>query len=151
AEASVTGGELMIGYEFSSRWSVNGEVEYVFNRNITDNYALPFTPSTVVTTDVKYSGNGRKRGLISNYEIKIENRLVMDQTSVARNEVATPGAALWNISAYAHWHVGGRMFITLLQVDNVFNTSFMNHLSFYRKLNAPEPGRNIQLIVKIPF
>ena len=151
AEALVTGGELMIGYEISDRWSVNGEVEYVFNRNITDNYALPFTPSTVVTTDIKYSGNGRKRGLISNYEIKIENRLVMDQTSVARNEVATPGAALWNISAYAHWHVGGRMFITLLQVDNVFNTSFMNHLSFYRKLNAPEPGRNIQLIVKIPF
>lgn len=151
AEALVTGGELMIGYEFSSRWSVNGEVEYVFNRNITDNYALPFTPSTVVTTDVKYSGNGRKRGLISNYEIKLENRLVMDQTSVARNEVATPGAALWNISAYAHWHISDKMFITLLQVDNVFNTSFMNHLSFYRKLNAPEPGRNIQLIVKIPF
>ncbi len=105
----------------------------------------------MVTTDITYSGNGRDGSIISNYEIKLENRLVMDQTSVARNEAATPGATLWNISAYAHWQVGDKMFITLLQVDNVFNTSFMNHLSFYRKLNAPEPGRNIQLIVKIPF
>ena len=151
AEALVAGGELMIGYEISSRWSVNGDAEYVFNKNLTDNYALPFTPPTVVTTDITYSGNGRDGSIISNYEIKLENRLVMDQTSVARNEAATPGATLWNISAYAHWQVGDKMFITLLQVDNVFNTSFMNHLSFYRKLNAPEPGRNIQLIVKIPF
>ena len=151
AEALVAGGELMVGYEINRRWSVNGDVEYVFNRNLTDNYALPFTPPAVVTTDITYTGNSRDSNLISNYEFKLENRLVMDQASVARNEVATPGAALWNISAYAHWHVGGRMFITLLQVDNVFNTSFMNHLSFYRKLNAPEPGRNIQLIVKIPF
>lgn len=150
AEALVAGGELMMGYKINSMWSVNMDVEYVFNRNITDNYALPFTPPTVVTTDITYSGNSMK-SLISNYEIKLENRLVMDQTSVARNEAATPGAALWNISAYVHWHIRGKMFITLLQVDNIFNTSFMNHLSFYRKLNAPEPGRNIQLIVKIPF
>ena len=81
----------------------------------------------------------------------LENRWVMNQNSVARNETATPGSSLWNISAYAHWYVGDKMFITLLQVDNLFNTSFMNHLSFYRMLNAPEPGRNIQLIVKIPF
>jgi iron complex outermembrane receptor protein len=150
-EAVMAGGELMAGYEISNSWSVNSDFEYVFNRNISDNYALPFTPPAVVTNDITYSGNGKNNSLISNYEIKLENRWVMNQTSVARNEVATPGASLWNLSAYVHWHVGGKMFITLLQVDNIFNTSFMNHLSFYRKLNAPEPSRNIQLIVKIPF
>src|SRR5690554_366494 len=151
SEAIVAGGELMAGYNISNRLSVNGDVEYVFNRNIADNYALPFTPPTVVTTDITYSVRGRERSLVSEYEIKLENRWVMNQNSVARNEAATPGSSLWNISAYAHWYVGNKMFITLLQVDNLFNTSFMNHLSFYRTLNAPEPGRNIQLIVKIPF
>ena len=151
SEAIVAGGELMAGYNISNRLSVNGDVEYVFNRNIADNYALPFTPPTVVTTDITYSVRGRERSLVSEYEIKLENRWVMNQNSVARNETATPGSSLWNISAYAHWYVGDKMFITLLQVDNLFNTSFMNHLSFYRMLNAPEPGRNIQLIVKIPF
>ena len=150
-EAVMAGGEFTAGYKISYNWSVNGDFEYVFNRNITDNYALPFTPPTVVTTDITYSVRGRERSLVSEYEIKLENRWVMNQNSVARNETATPGSSLWNISAYAHWYVGDKMFITLLQVDNLFNTSFMNHLSFYRMLNAPEPGRNIQLIVKIPF
>lgn len=175
AEAFMAGGELMVGYNLSREWTINGDVEYVFNRNLTDNYALPFTPPAVVSWDVTYSGRGVARGggvgdsngqangaklqksrgsrvvSLGNYEIKLENRLVMSQNSVARNELATPGTSLWNITAYAHWHVGSRWFITLLQVDNIFDTAFLNHLSFYRKLNAPEPGRNIQLIVKIPF
>src|SRR5690554_1508510 len=164
-EAIMSGGEILAKYDINNNWSINTDVEYVYNRNITDNYSLPFTPPTVVSTNVTYTGyefrktvsnganeklNGR-RSLLSSYEIKLENRWVMNQSSVSRNEQSTPGALLWNISAYAHWNLGNNWFITVLQVDNIFDSAFMNHLSFYRKLNAPEPGRNIQLILKIPF
>ena len=150
-EAIMAGGELLAGYEITNRWKVSGDFAYVYNRNILDKYALPFTPPTVITTDITYSGTDNKRKLVSDYELKLENRWIMNQNLVTRNELTTPGAMLWNFSAYTHWHIGGKMYIILLQVENIFNTPFMNHLSFYRKLNAPEPGRNIQLIVKVPF
>ena len=165
AEAILTGGELMLGYEIDDNWKLNADVEYVYNRDATDSYALPFTPPTVVTTSLSYLENGLNQNFrggyfekwsgrrisINNYEIKIENRWILDQNSISRNELTTPGAMLWNISAYTHWNIGSKWFVSVLKIDNLFNTPFMNHLSFYRKLNAPEPGRNIQLILKVPF
>ena len=35
-----------------------------------------------------------------------------------------------------------------LTVRNLFNTRYYNHLSFYRKVEIPEPGRNFQLLIK---
>ena len=50
-----------------------------------------------------------------------------------------------------NWKINNIRFFTDFQIRNVFDTPFYNHLSFYRKLNVPEPGRNVQVILKIPF
>jgi len=81
----------------------------------------------------------------------IEYRRVFDQNRIARNEERTPGTHLWNLSANIHWRLGGRRVITDFQVQNLLDRPFLNHLSFYRRLNVPEPGRNIQLILRVPF
>lgn len=149
AEAMMAGGELIAELALNEKWQVTSDLAYVYNRNLTDHYPLPFSPPTVVTTDLTYGGEGD--GPIRSYSFRLEHRWVMAQHRVARNELWTPGAALWNIAAHLQWQVGGRRVITDLQVDNLFNRAFLNHLSFYRRLNAPEPGRNVQLIMKIPF
>jgi len=38
-----------------------------------------------------------------------------------------------------------------LQVQNIFDTRYMDHTSFYRLISLPEQGRNIVLSVGIPF
>jgi iron complex outermembrane receptor protein len=38
-----------------------------------------------------------------------------------------------------------------LQVQNLFNTKYFNHTSYYRLINVPEPGRNLVVNVYIPF
>lgn len=149
SEAFMAGGELIVKYDFSNRWSVSSDLEYLYSINMADNYPLPFTPPAVVTTDLSYSDLGR--GMIAQYSFALENSQVMDQDRVSRNEEMTPGASLWNLSAQAHWNIGGRRVVTQFRTDNVFNAVYLNHLSFYRKLNAPEPGRNIQLIIKMMF
>jgi len=38
-----------------------------------------------------------------------------------------------------------------LQVQNLFNTRYFNHTSYYRLINIPEPGRNFIINISVPF
>ena len=149
AEAWMAGGEAVVEWLPDERWHVSSALEYVYNRNGRDHYPLPFTPPTVITSDVTYTGVGQ--GSLLSYSLQLEHRGVMAQDRIAKNELRTPGTSLWNLSAHLHWRIGGRRVVFDLQVDNLFDRVFLNHLSFYRRLNAPEPGRNGQVIVRVPF
>lgn len=149
AKAIVAGGEIAGTYHFTRHWSASANAEYIYNLNLTDGYPLPFSPPATLSANISYSGTGQKA--LKTYVIRFENNYIAPQNRIARNEEKTPQALLFNASANMHWRIGDFSFITDFQVQNIFNTAFLNHLSFYRKLNAPEPGRNIQLIVKIPF
>ena len=89
--------------------------------------------------------------MLAQYRLRLQHRYVSDQQRVAKNEEATAGTSLWDFSAHLRWRIGGRRVITDLQVQNIFDRPFLNHLSFYRRLNIPEPGRNVQLIVRVPI
>lgn len=149
SRAFMAGGELSAEYAFGNGWSISSDIEYTSSYNLSDRYPLPFSPPAVITSHIAYSGNLRKT--LSFYLFRMENRFIFAQNHIARNELRTPGASLFNASAYLQWKVNGMVFVTDVQVHNIFDMPFLNHLSFYRKLNAPEPGRNIQLILKIPF
>ena len=149
AKAYMAGGELSATYRWHPKWEVFCSAAYVHNLNLSDGYPLPFSPSATITGRLAYSDTGGKA--LATYTLRVENRWIMAQNRIAKNEEKTPGTNLWNLSAEMHWKVKGKRIITLLQIENLFDTAFLNHLSFYRKLNAPEPGRNLQLIVKIPF
>ncbi len=150
ARAWMSGGEWQAQFRFLRKWTLSANAEYVYNLNTTDRYPLPFSPPTVVTGKIGYEGKPIS-GACERYSLQLESRYIFAQNRIARNEEKTPGTYLMNASFNAHWNIGKIGFITNLQVQNIFDTAFLNHLSFYRKLNASEPGRNIQLILKIPF
>ena len=145
----MTGGEALVEWLPAERWHLSSALEYVYNQNSRDHYPLPFSPPTVITTDVTYTGDGR--GALTQYILQLEHRGVMAQDRIAKNESRTPGTSLWNLSAHLHWRINGRQVVVDFQIDNLFDRAFLNHLSFYRRLNAPEPGRNGQVIVRFPF
>lgn len=149
SKAMMVGGEAAAEYAINARWRVSANAEYLYNRNLDDHYPLPFSPPAAIDTELSYTGGGGKR--LTYYQLRVENRWVMAQNRIAKNEEKTPGTNLWNFAAHLHWQIGGRRVVTDLRVDNLLDRAFLNHLSFYRKLNAPEPGRNIQLILRIPF
>ena len=73
------------------------------------------------------------------------------QNRVDRNEDRTPGANLFHFGSL-NIPVGRTNEIEItLTARNIFDTRYYNHLSFYRKVEIPEPGRNFQLLIKIPF
>ena len=70
---------------------------------------------------------------------------------LARNEDPTPGVQLFHLGAGFRIPVGRTDVELTLSARNLFNTKYYNHLSFYRKVEIPELGRNFQLLIKIPF
>lgn len=76
---------------------------------------------------------------------------ITKQNRVDRNEDRTPGANLFHIAGSLDLPVAGTEVEITLTVRNLFNTRYYNHLSFYRKVEIPEPGRNFQLLIKVPF
>lgn len=147
--ALMAGGEVTAAYVFDGHWRLASDLSYVYNRNLTDHYPLPFSPPATIASEVAYTGEGG--GALAHYTLRLDHRWVMAQHRIAKNEEQTSGTSLWGLSAHLQWRMGGRRVITDIQVDNLFDVAFLNHLSFYRRLNAPEPGRNLQLILKVPF
>lgn len=150
AEVWLAGGEVATSYSFIKDFTAFLSAEYIYNLNITDGYPLPFSVPGKISFDISYLGL-TAWDMLKNYSLKLGADYILAQNRISRNELQTPDAFLLNISANAFWRIGKLAIITDLQVQNVLNTAYLNHLSFYRKLNAPEPGRNIQLIVKLPF
>ena len=63
----------------------------------------------------------------------------------------TEGYAVMNIQAGSRFHIQKQQVQLSLQLQNVFNTRYLSHTSFYRLIGLPEQGRNLVISVKIPF
>ncbi|MEP2297235.1 MAG: TonB-dependent receptor, partial [Algoriphagus sp.] len=84
-------------------------------------------------------------------ELYADLRGTMAQNRVARNEFPTEGYFLVDLGGVVHFSVISRELKLITSVRNVGNTVYFNHLSRYRLINIPEPGRNISLSLLIPF
>ncbi len=145
----LAGTEVEIGYWLAESFLLSTGFEYVYNRNLNNGYPLPFSPPANLLTAFTYSNHGK--GALMQYTVSLENQTIVAQNRISKNEEKTSGTSLFNLLCSMNWIVNDIRFFTDLQVQNIFDSPFYNHLSFYRKLNVPEPGRNIQLILKIPF
>lgn len=67
------------------------------------------------------------------------------------NELKTPAYTLFN-SGIAHDFVFEKGIVNAsIQVKNIFNTNYVDHLSILRAFEIANPGRNIQLAVRYQF
>ncbi len=144
AQALQLGGEAYADWHITHALHTSLGAEWVWAQNLDDNYPLPFTPAPSVLAELNYKIKPR----ISNVkEIKMLSalRITGAQNRVARNEPATPGYVLTNLglSAKAEW--GNFPLEIRFMVNNVLDVMYKNHMSFYRILELPEPGRNFTL------
>ncbi len=142
-EAFFAGGEVSAAVDISDEWRYEVSAEYTYSCNIDEYIPITFTPPTTMRNTISWYRGG--------VTLSAEWKMVADQNSVGRNEDPTPGANLFSARA-----VVALPFITegatvVVSVDNIFNTKYLNHLSYYRYVEIPEPGRNFQLSIKIPF
>lgn len=149
SKALMTGGEIDAQFQALDFLKLSSNLEYVNTLNLNTGYSLPYSPPTRWTSNAVFSSHGDKA--LTHYSVNVEIMKIFDQNRIANNELPTPGATLFNLAISLNWKLGIKRLISEIQAYNIFNTAYLNHLSYYRKLNAPEPGRNIQLLLKFPF
>ncbi len=143
SEALLAGGEFACGVELPLNLRYDVNLEYTYTYNIDERIPLTFTPPTTMRNIISWG--------CKSVELSAEWQYVAAQNRVARNEDTTPGAQLFNVSAVLALPFIADGAMATISVDNIFNTKYLNHLSYYRQVEIPEPGRNIQLSIKLPF
>lgn len=137
------------GGEFAIHWhkgnfelGLNGDI--VINKNLDTDLPLPFTPAPSLNPSVFYEVD--TLGKVQDVFIGITAQIIGAQNRVERNELSTEASQVLNLSS--GFSCGKKhQFDVRFQVQNVLNTSYYNHLSRYRLLNLPEPGRNFVVSV----
>jgi iron complex outermembrane receptor protein len=143
AEALLGGGEVLLDIGLWKGLGLRLAGEYVHTWNLDEHIPLTFSPPASLRSGLRWQGGG--------WQVWVEWQGIARQNSVSRNEDPTPGASLWHAGATVGIPLGKHLMEISLSLQNLLNTKYYSHLSFYRKVDIPEPGRNIQLLINIPF
>jgi iron complex outermembrane receptor protein len=145
---------IFSGLEFEYTWNIHKGLywsqtfDYVYSHNINTGLALPFTPPANLRSEIQY----RHSAGVLHFQLSFTQQLISNAgpNMVDRNERTTPGSSLYHLScAIEHQKWAGTSF--QFGIQNIFDRPFLNHLSRYRLIDLPEPGRNIQLSAFIPI
>lgn len=142
-EAVFLGTEFSFGMDFLTCLNYSFTGEYVYTHNVDEHTPLSFSPPASMRNVLTWKGKI--------FRLYAESYSIASQKRVSKNESTTSGANLINLGGNVTVSVGNSMIDINLSLRNLFDKKYYNHLSFYRKVEIPEPGRNFQLSVKIPF
>lgn len=146
---------LLTGGEFESeitwnRFQTTIIAEYIYNKQLKDNYPLPFTPPINLYTKVNYTLIRDSKHL-KNTEIYFSGKYFASQNRIAQNEELTPASFVMDLGFSTSLKFGKTTPKLVLSVQNLWDTHYYSHTSFYRALEIPEQGRNVQVMLQIPF
>ena len=146
AEALHTGGEFQVVWNPGQRFTVESSVEYLYNVNLNNNLPLPFTPPLLSRSELRWH---LKRGRTKSPYVFAEMVVSAGQQRVDRNEKSTPAYQIANTGFAVTKQTGRVEFQLQIAVRNIADTPYLLHLSRYRLLNLPEPGRNAMVTLRM--
>ncbi|SEW44175.1 TonB-dependent receptor [Chitinophaga arvensicola] len=154
AQSSVMryGGEVQLKYRFSEKFRTEWLGEYLYARQLSGDkkgYTLPFSPPASALINLTWTPATGK--LFRDTYWSVDYRITAHQHHIVPPEKKTPGYQVVNMQAGTKVHLSRQPVLVSLQVQNLFNTRYLNHTSFYRLIELPEAGRNIILSIKVPF
>lgn len=142
-EAIFAGTEISFSINLLPHLKYSFTGEYVYTYNLDENTPLSFSPPASMRNTITWKKN--------QFQIHAELYSIASQNRVSKNESTTSGTSLINLGGNINIPIYNTMIDISLSLRNLLNTKYYNHLSFYRKVEIPEPGRNFQLSIKIPF
>ena len=83
--------------------------------------------------------------------ITLDMRLVAAQNRIVPPEEPTPGYQVMDLGIGWKPSIGKQEVSIRFQVQNLLNRNYLDHTSYYRLINVPEPGRNLILNLSVPF
>lgn len=148
------GGEIRASATILQNLELNASTEYVYSRQTSgakEGFTLPFSPPLSGLFSANYQFKNflpfKKPQLIADY------RITASQEEIVPPEEKTEGFQVLNMSFISKIDVfsSDAPVDIRVKLNNVFNTKYYNHTSFYRLIDVPEPGRNLSISLTIPF
>ncbi|MHA7941736.1 TonB-dependent receptor [Formosa sp. 3Alg 14/1] len=148
------GGELRASTTLFNRLQLDASAEYVYSRQTSgpkEGFTIPFSPPLSGLFSASYQFKDvlffTKPLLIADYKITAK------QDEIVPPEEVTDGYQLVNMSFVTKLDAfkNNAPIEMRLKLNNVFNTKYFDHTSFYRLIDVPEAGRNLSLSLTIPF
>lgn len=149
-----TGGELSLGYNFTKSFNVNASAEYVYSRQTSgpkEGFTIPFSPPLTGTLTTNYQfGNF---GFLNDLNLTVDMRIAAAQNEIVPPEEITAGYRVFNLSMRSKLDLFNKDKAALLRIklNNIFNSEYYDHTSFYRLIDVPEAGRNLSVSLTVPF
>jgi iron complex outermembrane receptor protein len=134
------GGEFHAEYDFNENLQLSSTVSYTYGVMAGNNMPLPMIPPLKGIVDFRYSDKNYLAGL------RIE--LASEQNRVDTFEEPTEGYIIAGAYFQNTFQLGNLYNSISLNIDNIFNTTYYNHLSRIKSI-MPEPGINIRVLWKI--
>lgn len=117
--------------------------EYVYTYDYDSHTATPFSPPATMRSTLSWEA--------ARWRCYAECQSVAAQNRVCHNELPTPGYNLVNMGGNVDFRVRGCRLSLVLTVHNLLNTAYLNHLNFYRRIDLPEAGLDVQTTVRLNF
>ncbi len=142
AEVIHRGGELDVEYQLLDEWAVNVAGSYVELKQFDFDIHLPLVPPLKWNVGLKWEKS--MNGWLNFLYAGIQLEAAADQNNVDQNEDVTVGYEILHFNTglkfgrQSQWSVD-------MSIRNLMDTEYFNHLSQYRQIGLPEPGRNVMV------
>ncbi|WP_276166421.1 TonB-dependent receptor [Zobellia alginiliquefaciens] len=154
AEVFRIGGEFNASATITKNLRLDASVEYVYSEQTSgpkEGFTLPFSPPLSGLLSARYQFD--KLLIFNKPQLIADYRITAAQEEIVPPEEKTDGYQVLNMSFLTEMNVLKNSLPLEMRVklNNVFNTKYFNHTSFYRLIDVPEAGRNISLSLTIPL
>ena len=146
------GTEIHAYYQLLKPLQVGISGEYVYSEQLSGEkkrFTLPFSPPASVILNAKYQK--QRIQFVENAYLFVDYKLAAPQNNIVPPEETTEGYQVINMGLGGDVKLRNQKLTISLQVQNLLNTKYFNHTSYYRLINVPEPGRNFIVNISIPF
>ncbi|MBR0309782.1 MAG: TonB-dependent receptor [Paludibacteraceae bacterium] len=152
------GAEAMLTVRPWQHLDINVQAEYIYSRQLSGDkagYGLPFSPPCRMMPELKFHWapaaftdmlNGRCDGYAS-----INVRISGAQHAIVPPEKPTNGWWTLNLGAGQRLAFNTCTLALTIKAENILNTKYYDHTSYYRLINIPERGWNISAMVSVEF
>lgn len=144
--------ELHAHYELFTQVQLGVIGEYLYSEQLSGEkkgFTLPFSPPPSGIFNIKY--HKPKIKFVENAYLSIDFRITAPQNNIVPPEEKTNDYQIINIGFGGNIMMRNQIIRISMQVQNLLNTKYFNHTSYYRLINVPEPGRNFIINISIPF
>jgi iron complex outermembrane recepter protein len=146
------GGEVRVRYDPVRNVSAVLTGDYVYSEQLSGNkkgFTIPFSPPPSLRFSMMFSPEAR--GMLQDPFAGFDIEYAGKQTRIVPPERETAAYELVHLVAGTKVVRNNRQFEISLRVHNLLNRRYLNHVSYYRLINAPEAGRNFIFSLKVPL